>query len=224
MGRMGRAFGSAPGPRALAQDRRPRRHGSRRPQGDRAAAPVRCALPRVRPLRRRGRRAPRRRGAGHRSTRCSRASDFVSLHAAVTDETTGMIGAGSSRGCGRAASSSTPPGRPWSTRTPCVEALRSGHLGGAALDVFAVEPPASDDPLLAAPQRDRDAAHRRQHRGGRDPPGADHRRGSRAPARGRSAALHPEPRGAGRLRLGDAPARAHPGPAGRARRSATARR
>jgi D-3-phosphoglycerate dehydrogenase len=76
-------------------------------------------------------------------------SDIVSLHTPLTEETRGLIG--------RAAFAAMRPGtilintsRGKVVDEPAlIEALRSGRLAGAGLDVLWTEPPAKDNPLLA---------------------------------------------------------------------------
>ncbi len=80
------------------------------------------------------------------------ASDVVTLHALLTEETRGLIDAASlaamPRGsflvnCGRAG---------LVDHDALGEALRSGHLGGCALDVLPAEPPGPGEPALAWPR------------------------------------------------------------------------
>ena len=78
-------------------------------------------------------------------------SDVVSLHVPQTAETVGMIDAAT---LGRMKKGSvlinTARGG-LVDQAALTDALRSGHLGGAGLDVFATEPPDFADPLFALP-------------------------------------------------------------------------
>ena len=79
-------------------------------------------------------------------------SDVVSLHVKLTEQTEKMVG--------RAELALMKPGTLLVNtarggvidRDALVDALQSGHLGGAGLDVFATEPLPPDDPLLACDQ------------------------------------------------------------------------
>ena len=75
-------------------------------------------------------------------------SDFVSLCSPLSNETSGMFGAREFAKMRRGAFFVTTARGGVHIEKALVEALSSGHLGGAGLDVFEQEPPAPDNPLF----------------------------------------------------------------------------
>jgi D-3-phosphoglycerate dehydrogenase len=76
------------------------------------------------------------------------ASDVVTLHARVTPETTGFIGAREFAAMRPGTYFINTARGPMVDYAALTEALKSGHLRGAALETFAVEPAPADLELL----------------------------------------------------------------------------
>ncbi len=81
-----------------------------------------------------------------------READFVSLHVPLTAETRGLVDESFLAKIKPGACLINTARGELIDEAALLQALHSGHLRGAALDVFAKEPPGADHPFMAMPQ------------------------------------------------------------------------
>jgi len=78
-------------------------------------------------------------------------SDFITLHSVITDETRGMINAANIAKMKKGVRIVNAARGALINDADLAEALKSGQVAGAALDVYNEEPPAADHPLIGLP-------------------------------------------------------------------------
>jgi D-3-phosphoglycerate dehydrogenase len=75
-------------------------------------------------------------------------ADFISLHSLITDDTRGMINATSLAKMKKGVRIVNAARGALINDNDLAEAIKSGHVAGAALDVYEFEPPPQDHPLI----------------------------------------------------------------------------
>lgn len=78
-------------------------------------------------------------------------ADFITLHALLTDETREMVNAASLATMKKGVRIVDAARGALINEADLAAAIKSGHVAGAALDVFAQEPPPPDNPLVGLP-------------------------------------------------------------------------